>query len=101
MSTVKLDHRYADQGVRAFVTHPPGSSSGPAPSPRRRWLCTRAHGLADEDGDPIINPQAGKKSVEQVAATLVFGAASPLLNGLGGVYLEDCDNAVLDATPDL
>ncbi len=50
----------------------------------------------DGQGDAIIDPEAGKKTIEQGAATLVFGAASPLLDGIGGVYLKDSDVAVLD-----
>lgn len=96
--TVELDRRYADQGVRAFAAHP-GVIVGPGPFPPETLALYRAQGLADEDGAPIINPEAGKKTVEQGAATLVFGAASPLLDGLGGVYLKDCDIAVLDDTP--
>lgn len=44
----------------------------------------------------VIDPEVGKKTVEQGAATLVFGAASPLLDGVGGVYLKDSDVAVID-----
>jgi NAD(P)-dependent dehydrogenase (short-subunit alcohol dehydrogenase family) len=96
--TVELDRRYADQGVRAFAAHP-GVIIGPGPFPPETVAVYRAQGLIGEDGTTIINPEAGKKTVEQGAATLVFGAASPLLDGLGGVYLKDCDIAVLDDTP--
>ena len=96
--TVELDRRYADQGVRAFAAHP-GVIVGPGPFPPETLALYQAQGLLDEDGAPIINPEAGKKTVEQGAATLVFGAASPWLDGLGGVYLKDCDIAVLDDTP--
>jgi NAD(P)-dependent dehydrogenase (short-subunit alcohol dehydrogenase family) len=95
--TVELDRRYADQGVRAFAAHP-GVIVGPGPFPPETSALYRAQGLVDEDGGTIINPEAGKKTVEQGAATLVFGAASPWLDGLGGVYLKDCDIAVLDDT---
>ena len=96
--TVELDRRYADQGVRAFAAHP-GVIVGPGPFPRETLALYQTQGLVDEDGAPIINPKAGKKTVEQGAATLVFGAASPWLDGLGGVYLKDCDIAALDDTP--
>ncbi|MEO7122415.1 MAG: oxidoreductase, partial [Lacisediminihabitans sp.] len=33
------------------------------------------------------------KSPEQGAATSVWAATSPLLDGMGGVYCEDCDIA--------
>jgi hypothetical protein len=35
------------------------------------------------------------KSVEQGAATSVLLAASPLLDGIGGRYFENCNEAVL------
>jgi hypothetical protein len=53
-------------------------------------------GLMDEAGKPIIDPEAGKKTPEQGAATIVFAATSPLLSTIGGVYLKDCDIAVID-----
>ncbi|MGI3785872.1 MAG: SDR family NAD(P)-dependent oxidoreductase [Janthinobacterium lividum] len=96
--TVELDRRYADQGIRAFAAHP-GVVIGPGPFTSDRAAAYRTQGLIDEDGATIIDPAAGKKTVEQGAATLVFGAASPLLDGVGGVYLKDCDVAVLDDEP--
>jgi NAD(P)-dependent dehydrogenase (short-subunit alcohol dehydrogenase family) len=96
--TVELDRRYADQGVRAFAAHP-GVVIGPGPFSPEREAGYRAQGLVDENGAPVIAPEAGKKTVEQGAATIVFGAASPLLDGLGGVYLKDGDVARLDDEP--
>ena len=93
--TVELDRRCAEEGVRAFAAHP-GVVVGPGPFPPERAASYRAQGLVDDDGATVIDPAAGKKTVEQGAATLVFGAASPLLDGLGGVYLKDSDVAVLD-----
>ena len=93
--TVEFDRRYADQGVRAFAAHP-GVIIGPGPFTAEQKASYRAQGLVDDQGVTIIDPDAGKKTVEQGAATLVFGAASPLLDGLGGVYLKDNDVAVLD-----
>ena len=95
--TVELDRRYAAEGVRAFAAHP-GVIIGPGPFPPEAVAVYQAQGLIDETGATVIDPQAGKKTVEQGAATLVFGAASPLLDGLGGVYLKDSDVAVLDDT---
>ena len=93
--TVELDRRYADQGIRAFAAHP-GVVIGPGPFAPDRLASFREQGLVDADGTTIIDPGAGKKTVEQGAATLVFGAASPVLNSVGGVYLKDSDVAVLD-----
>ena len=93
--TVELDRRFAGQGVRAFAAHP-GVVIGPGPFPPEAAAVYRAQGLLDENGAAITDPGAGKKTVEQGAATLVFAAASPLLDGLGGVYLKDSDIAVID-----
>ncbi len=93
--TVELDRRYADQGIRAFAAHP-GVIIGPGPHNPDRLASYRDQGLVDERGATVIDPERGKKTVEQGAATLVFGAVSPLLDGVGGVYLKDNDVAVLD-----
>ena len=53
-------------------------------------------GWVDEDG----NPRAGFKTPEQGAATSTFAATSPLLDGIGGRYFEDCNEA-LPATPEM
>ncbi len=93
--TVELDRRYADQGVRAFAAHP-GVIVGPGPHDPSTLASYREQGLVDDQGVTVIDPEVGKKTVEQGAATLVFGAASPLLDGVGGAYLKDSDVAVLD-----
>ncbi len=93
--TVELDRRFAAEGIRALAVHP-GVVIGPGPHSPQRLESFRAQGLVDEHGATIIDPPAGKKTIEQGAATIVFGAASPLLEGIGGVYLKDSDVAVLD-----
>jgi NAD(P)-dependent dehydrogenase (short-subunit alcohol dehydrogenase family) len=93
--TVELDRRYADESIRAFAVHP-GVIVGTGPFTGDRLVSLRAQGLLDEAGNPIIDPEAGKKTVEQGAATILFGATSPLLDGIGGVYLKDSDVAVID-----
>jgi NAD(P)-dependent dehydrogenase (short-subunit alcohol dehydrogenase family) len=93
--TVELDRRYADDGIRAYAAHP-GVIIGPGPHDPNRVATYRDQGLVDADGTTIIDPASGKKTCEQGAATLVFGAASPLLDGIGGVYLKDSDVARLD-----
>ncbi|MBO0810410.1 MAG: hypothetical protein J2P23_00015 [Microlunatus sp.] len=54
-------------------------------------IAQRAQGLIDEAGRPIIDPDRGLKSVQQGASTEVFAATSPLLAGIGGIYLKDND----------
>ena len=46
-------------------------------------------GWYDKEGN--VNPLF--KSIEEGAATSVWCAVSPLLNGQGGVYCEDCNIA--------
>jgi hypothetical protein len=48
-------------------------------------------GWIDADGNPL-NPE-GFKTPQQGAATQVWAATSPRLDGLGGLYLEDCEVA--------
>ncbi|MGW3284910.1 SDR family NAD(P)-dependent oxidoreductase [Streptomyces sp. NPDC001002] len=86
---VHLDRLGRDAGVRAFSLHPGGILT-----PLQRHLPQQEmidRGWIDEDGKPL-NPE-GFKSPEQGAATQVWAATSPQLDGLGGVYLEDCDIA--------
>lgn len=84
---VELDRRGAEQGVRAFAVHPGGILT-----PLQRHM-GREEMIAlkwiDEDGKG--NP--GFKTTEQGAATQVWAATSPQLEGKGGVYCEDCDIA--------
>lgn len=93
--TVELDRRYRADGIRSFAVHP-GVVIGPGPHDPASVASYRAQGLVDGDGATIIDPAAGKKTIEQGAATIVLGAVSPLLDGIGGVYLQDGDVAVLD-----
>ncbi|MFC5213701.1 SDR family NAD(P)-dependent oxidoreductase [Streptomyces coerulescens] len=86
---VHLDRLAADRGVRAFALHPGGILT-----PLQRHLRTEEmveRGWIDEQGN-ALNPE-GFKSPEQGAATQVWAATSPQLDGMGGVYLEDCDIA--------
>ncbi|MFI5976095.1 SDR family NAD(P)-dependent oxidoreductase [Streptomyces sp. NPDC051452] len=86
---VELDKLGRDFGVRAFALHPGGIIT-----PLQRHLPKQEmveRGWIDEDGN-VLNP-AGFKTPPQGAATQVWAATSPQLDGLGGVYLEDCDVA--------
>lgn len=85
---VELDALGKDAGVRAFALHP-----GAILTPLQRHLRREemvGNGWIDEDGNPA-DPTF--KTPEQGAATQVLAATSPLLTGLGGLYLEDCDVA--------
>lgn len=85
---VQLDKLAQPQGVRAFSLHPGGILT-----PLQRHLPKEEMveaGWIDADGNPL-NP--GFKTPEQGAATQVWAATSPQLDGLGGLYLNDCDVA--------
>ncbi|NUP16021.1 MAG: SDR family NAD(P)-dependent oxidoreductase [Streptomyces sp.] len=86
---VHLDRLGAEHGVRAFSLHPGGILT-----PLQRHLPQEEmveRGWIDEQGNPL-NPE-GFKTPAQGAATQVWAATSPQLDGAGGVYLEDCDIA--------
>jgi NAD(P)-dependent dehydrogenase (short-subunit alcohol dehydrogenase family) len=84
---VRLDALGQSHGVRAFAVHPGGILT-----PLQRHLPQEemvAAGWISEDGVP----DERMKTPEQGAATSVWAATSPQLEGMGGVYCEDCDIA--------
>ena len=95
---LELDRRGAGDGIRAFSLHP-----GQILTDLARHLSAEdiaSFEAMDANGNPIIAPEKGMKTPVQGAATSVWAATSPLLNGRGGVYLEDCNIApVLDGSP--
>lgn len=85
-----LDERGKPEGVRAFSLHPGAIVN----TDLKRYMSDeeiRKAGVLDADGKPIIDPAKGLKTVEQGAATSVWCATSPQLDGMGGVYCEDCE----------
>jgi NAD(P)-dependent dehydrogenase (short-subunit alcohol dehydrogenase family) len=84
---VQLDALGQAAGVRAFAVHPGGILT-----PLQRHLTREemvGYGWIAEDGTPKFE----FKTPEQGAATSVWAATSPQLDGMGGVYCEDCDIA--------
>ena len=85
---VGLDRRLAERGVRAFAVHP-----GMIMTDLGRHLLPedvamlQARAASSSDGGTAF------KSVEQGAATTVWGATTAALDGRGGLYLEDCQIA--------
>jgi hypothetical protein len=57
----------------------------------------RAAGALDEKGKSVIDPSRGLKTPEQGAATIVWCATSPQLEGKGGVYCENVDIATISS----
>jgi NAD(P)-dependent dehydrogenase (short-subunit alcohol dehydrogenase family) len=92
---VELDHRGKDFNVRAFSLHP-GSVKDTdlgRVAPMDLFIQMGTH-----DADGNLKPEVGDKlkTVSQGAATSVWCATSPLLNGIGGVYCENAEVAELD-----
>ncbi len=90
---LQLDKLGEPYGVRAFAVHPGGIMT-----PLQRHLSTEeqvAMGWIDAEGN--VNDRF--KTEEQGASTTVWAATSSLLEGKGGVYLENCDVAA-PAGPD-
>lgn len=88
---VRLDALGRNAGVRAFSLHP-----GKIFTPLQRHLAKEemiAAGWLDANGNPA-DPTF--KTPQQGAATQVWAATSPQLDGMGGLYCEDCDIARLD-----
>ena len=85
---VGFDKRFKDQGVNANAVMPGGIMT---PLQRHMTLDEqRAMGWLDEND----KPREGFKSTEQGAATSVWAAVGDELEGVGGLYLEDCNQAV-------
>ncbi|MGI5130914.1 SDR family NAD(P)-dependent oxidoreductase [Pseudonocardia sp. CA-107938] len=88
---VHLDALARDAGVRAFALHPGGILTPlQRHTPREEQI---ERGWILPDGTP--NPAFTLKTPEQGAATQTWAAFSPQLDGLGGLYLEDCDVATV------
>lgn len=82
-----LDSLGKAHGIRAFSVDPGGIRT-----PLQRYLTMEeqiAMGWYDKDGN--LNPLF--KTTEQGAATSVWCAVSPDLDGMGGVYCADCNIA--------
>jgi len=91
--SVALDARFRDRGVRAFAVHPGAIHT------------ELGRHMTGDDFKAFLKdrPQAEPmkfKSLEQGAATTVWAATAPELDGVGGVYCEDCGIASPIESPD-
>jgi len=81
---VEADRRWARDGIRANALMPGG-------------IATNLQRHVDPEALARARREAGAatelKTVAEGAATSVLAAASPLLQGIGGRYLEDCHEA--------
>lgn len=88
---VGLERRLGDRGVHAYAVHP-----GVIPTELSRHM-------QQEDFEHIRRRSGGTlrlKTVESGAATSVYAATAPELEGRGGLYLEDCHVAEVNDEPD-
>jgi NAD(P)-dependent dehydrogenase (short-subunit alcohol dehydrogenase family) len=92
---VELDHRAKDFNVRAFAVHP-GSVNGTDLGRVAPMALFQQMGTHDEAGNIKPEVAAKLKTIAHGAATTVWCATSPQLEGIGGVYCENGDVADLD-----
>src|SRR3569623_2738634 len=88
-----VDARWQSEGVRAFAVHPGGIFT-----PLQRHLADQEMGALGWKLPDGTMPPAGAamcKAPEAGAATSIWRARSPQLDGMGGLYCEDCDVAQL------
>lgn len=88
--TVALDQRGKDEGIRAFALHP-GGIAGTNLGAHVGLDMLKKTGFVDENDRPIVDLDRDLKSVPQGAATHVWCAVSPQLDGKGGVFCADSD----------
>ncbi|MDB5554291.1 MAG: putative short-chain dehydrogenase/oxidoreductase [Rhizobium sp.] len=92
---VGADRRGEPDNIRAFALHPGGIVA----TNLVRHVPTeliKASGYVDEDGNPRIDPERNMKTIAMGAATTVWCAVSNQLDGMGGVYCEDCEIAKIE-----
>lgn len=83
LHSVGIDERWRDRGVRAFAVHPGGihTELGRYMTPEViSDLMSRMEGASSFEW----------KSIPQGAATQVWALTSPVLDGTGALYCEDC-----------
>ena len=92
--SVALDKRFKDRGIRSFAVHPGAIQTELG----RHMDANDVKDLMDRRGD---RPPMTFKQVPQGAATTVWAATAPELDGRGGLYCEDCDVAESIEDPNL
>ena len=89
LMAVELDRREQGNGLRSFAVHPGGIFT---PLQRHLGNAEMAEfGWTDADGNPSAVAAKLFKSPSQGCATSLWAATAVPLNGMGGVYCEDCN----------
>jgi len=89
LMAVELDRREQGNGLRSFAVHPGGIFT---PLQRHLGNAEMAEfGWTDVDGNPSAVAAKLFKSPSQGCATSLWAATAMCLNGMGGVYCEDCN----------
>jgi NAD(P)-dependent dehydrogenase (short-subunit alcohol dehydrogenase family) len=89
LMAVELDRREQGNGLRSFAVHPGGIFT---PLQRHLGNAEMAEfGWTDSDGNPSAVAAKLFKSPKQGCATSLWAATAASLNGMGGVYCEDCN----------
>ncbi len=84
---VELNRRFSSSGISANAVHPGGIMTGLQQHLTMEEMT--ASGWFDKDG----NPHPVFKTIEQGASTSAWAATARELEGNGGKYLEDCNEA--------
>jgi NAD(P)-dependent dehydrogenase (short-subunit alcohol dehydrogenase family) len=92
---VELDRRLARDGVRAFAIHPGMIATELA----RHLTPDDARMLGERARKRAESGQTSVKAVPQGAATQLYAATAPELEGRGGLYLEDCQVSGVEPCP--
>jgi NAD(P)-dependent dehydrogenase (short-subunit alcohol dehydrogenase family) len=87
-----LDVREKKEGIHAFSLHP-GSIAETNLGKHIPQSQLIAQGILDAQGQPIRDPARQLKTIGQGAATQVWCATSPQLDGMGGLYCENVEVA--------
>jgi NAD(P)-dependent dehydrogenase (short-subunit alcohol dehydrogenase family) len=92
--TVEFDNRAKASNVRAYSLNP-GEIGDTELARDADMEFFKELGFVDDNGNIHAEILANLKTISQGAATTIWCATSPQLNGIGGVYCEDAEIAEL------
>jgi len=95
--TLELDKRAQQYDVRSFSLHP----GAIVETDLKRYLTQEELiriGVYDAEGNVLRDTDKGMKTIPQGASTTVWSATSLQLMGMGGLYCENTEVAIVDRT---